>query len=236
MAPEPVARAGAQEPKAYLSARERLLSMPDVFSLPSLAAHQGWSRQQASVYVAGWAEKGLVDMAGPSSGCYFNRVRNPEGVEHLRSALLELLYPSAVLTGESVLHAAGWTTQIPQRMAVCVLSRQSLKQIDGFDLRTRPRRWFEAVHDAVASEERVYGLRALPPALALWDLHADRSGKVWQPDADDLDLAPDELRQVAALPPSMLASLPEPIREIVSPYVPSSVRSGARSARRSGTP
>ncbi len=40
-------------------------------------------------------------------------------------------------------------------------------------------------------EKRVYGLRALPPALALADLYADRDG--WHPDPDNLDI-PDQDR------------------------------------------
>lgn len=39
-------------------------------------------------------------------------------------------------------------------------------------------------------EKRVYGLRALPPAVALADLYSDPRG--WHPDPDDLDIPTQE--------------------------------------------
>jgi len=51
-----------------------------------------------------------------------SRISNPvpAGV-----AALEFEYPSAILIGESVLHAAGWITQIPAQLSVAVLRRRS---------------------------------------------------------------------------------------------------------------
>jgi hypothetical protein len=43
-----------------------------------------------------------------------------------------------------------------------------------------------------SAENRVYGMRALPPPLALADLYADPDG--WHPDLDDLDI-PDQHHQ-----------------------------------------
>jgi hypothetical protein len=63
--------------------------------------------------------------------------------------------------------------------------------LHGFDIRGRPLSWFQKIHPLMdlAAETRVYGLRALPPALALADLYADPEG--WHPDPDDLDI-PDQ--------------------------------------------
>jgi hypothetical protein len=100
-------------------------------------------------------------------------------------------YPSAILCGESVLHAAGWITQIPRQLSVAVLSRPSYVSLHGFDIRGRPLSWFRRIHLLVdpSVEKRVYGLRALTPAVALADLYGDP--KAWHPDPDDLDI-PDE--------------------------------------------
>jgi hypothetical protein len=97
-------------------------------------------------------------------------------------------YPSAILCGESVLHAAGWITQIPAQLSVVVSSRPSYVSLHGFDIRGRSISWFRKIHPQLepSAEKWVYGLRALPPALALADLYADPDG--WHPDPDDLDI------------------------------------------------
>jgi hypothetical protein len=64
-------------------------------------------------------------------------------------------YPSAILCGESVLHAAGWITQIPAQLSVTVLSRPSYVSLHGFEIRGRPLQWFRKVHSMVdASVEK----------------------------------------------------------------------------------
>jgi hypothetical protein len=85
-------------------------------------------------------------------------------------------------------------TQIPAQLSVAVLSRPSYVSLDGFDIRSRPLSWFRKIHSLMDPSEtkRVYGLRALPPALALADMYADP--KAWHPDPDDLDI-PTEDRQ-----------------------------------------
>jgi len=60
-----------------------------------------------------------------SAGIYFNKLRVPQVDASLRISALLFEYPSAILCGESVLHAAGWITQIPARLSVSVLSRPS---------------------------------------------------------------------------------------------------------------
>jgi hypothetical protein len=101
---------------------------------------------------------------------------------------LQFEYPSVVLMGESVLHEAGWITQIPAQLSVAVLSRRSYVSFHGFEIHGRPLSWFKKVHSFIDPEaqKRVYNLRALPPAIALADLYADAAG--WHPDPDDLDI------------------------------------------------
>jgi hypothetical protein len=102
----------------------------------------------------------------------------------------------AGLCGESVLHAAGWITQIPAQLSVAVLSRPSYVSLHGFDIRGRTLSWFRRIHPLLdpAPEKRIYGLRALSPALALADLYADPGG--WHPDPDDLHIPDEELETV----------------------------------------
>jgi len=63
--------------------------------------------------------------AGERARLYFNKLKCNEVDGSLRIAALLYKYPSAMLCGESVLHAAGWITQIPARLSVAVMSRPS---------------------------------------------------------------------------------------------------------------
>ena len=173
------------------SALTRLRELPEAFTFAGFCKLSRFSNNAASVCLRRWKEKGLIEPAGERAKVYFNKLRSPQIDSALRVAALLFEYPSAILCGESVLHAAGWITQIPAQLSVAVLSRPSYVSLHGFDIRGRTLSWFQKIHPLMdpATEKRVYGLRALPPALALADLHADPDG--WHPDPDDLDI-PDQ--------------------------------------------
>ena len=190
--------------REYMSAYQRLLRMPPVFSINTLVRATGLPRASAKVLLARWVAKKMVESAGPRSGVYFNRVVDRDGaVAHAALALL-MKYPSATLCGASVLHNAGWTTQIPSTLHVAVEARASYAKLVGVTLHPCRRSWFQFMQqqgafavsgDAAAADAMAtYGLRALAPAWALADLYADKSASSWKPDASDLDLPP------AALP------------------------------------
>ena len=170
------------------SALTRLRELPEAFTFAGFCKLNRFSNNAASVCLRRWKEKGLIEPAGARAKIYFNKLRSPQVDSTLRVAALLFEYPSAILCGESVLHAAGWITQIPAQLSVAVLSRPSYVSLRLFDIRGRPLSWFQKIHPLLdlAAEKRVYGLRALPPALALADLYADRDG--WHPDPDDLDI------------------------------------------------
>jgi hypothetical protein len=175
------------------SALSRLKDLPEAFTFAGFCKLSHFSNNAASVCLRRWKEKGLIEPAGERAKIYFNKLRAPQIDSAMRVAALLFEYPSAILCGESVLHAAGWITQIPAQLSVAVLSRPSYVSLHGFDIRGRPLSWFRKIHLLMdlAAEKRVYGLRALSPALALADLYADRDG--WRPDPDDLDV-PDQDR------------------------------------------
>jgi hypothetical protein len=124
-------------------------------------------------------------------------------------------YPSALLCGESVLHASGWITQIPARLSIAVLSRPSYISLHGFDIHGRPLSWFKKVHSAAdpAPDKRIYGLRALPPPLALADLYGDPQG--WHPDVDDLDIPQADVAAVGAAAKLLRVDLPAPLLRMI---------------------
>jgi hypothetical protein len=176
------------------SALTRLRELPEAFTFAGFCKFNRFSNNVAAVCLGRWKQKGLIEPAGERAKIYFNKLRSPEIDNALRIAALLFEYPSAILCGESVLHAAGWITQIPAQLSVAVLSRPSYVSLHGFDIRGRPLSWFRKIHPQMdpSAENRVYGLRALPSPLALADLYADPDG--WHPDPDDLDI-PDQHHQ-----------------------------------------
>jgi len=178
------------------SAVIRLRDLPEAFTFAGFCKLSRFSNEVAAVCLRRWKAKGLIEPAGDRARIYFNKLRSPQVDPSLRVAALLFEYPSAVLCGESVLHAAGWITQIPADLSVAVLSRPSYVSLRGFDIRGRSISWFRKVHSLInpSEHQRVYGLRALPPALALADLHSDP--KAWHPDPDDLDIPSQDLESV----------------------------------------
>lgn len=193
------------ERKKYVSAYERLAQMPPAFTLNTLMRWTGMSRAAAKVTASRWAAKGLVEMAGPRASLYFNRVADPHGQQASPATAAMMTYPSATLCGASVLHAAGWTTQIPSCLHVAIEERRSYTRINGVIFWPRPVEWFQEMQHRGAwySDQDAgpamptFGLRALKPAWALADVFAGAaagqldssvSSRPWCPDEDDLDI------------------------------------------------
>lgn len=190
------------------SAIDRLRSLPEAFTFAGFRRLTGFSEQAAAVCLHRWKNKDLIEPAGDRAGIYFNKLKCPQPDASIRVQAMLFEYPSAILTGESVLHAAGWITQIPPRLTVAVLRRPTYVSFRGFEIRGRPLTWFKAVHDAINSptSERVYGMRALPAAFALVDLHADP--KAWHPDPDDLDIPDDQMNELVSACERLRVCLP----------------------------
>ncbi len=197
------------------SAIARLRELPEAFTFAGFCKLTRLSNQAASVWLTRWKEKGLIEAAGDRALIYFNYVICDEVEGSLRIAALLFEYPSALLCGESVLHASGWITQIPARLSVAVLSRPSYISLHGFDIHGRSLSWFKKVHSAAdpAPEKRIYGLRALPPPLALADLYGDPQG--WHPDVDDLDIPHEDVAAVGAAAKLLRVDLPAPLLRMI---------------------
>jgi hypothetical protein len=190
------------------SAIARLRELPEAFTFSGFCKITQLSNNAAAVWLARWKEKGLIEPAGDRARLYFNKLKCNEIDGSLRVAALLFEYPSAVLCAESVLHAAGWITQIPARLSVAVIARPSYVTLQGFDIHGRSLSWFKKVHTSIspAPEKKVYGLRALSPALALADLYKDPKG--WHPDIDDLDIPEENRPRIEAAAQLIGARLP----------------------------
>src|SRR6185437_16288909 len=102
---------------------ERLRDLPEAFTLAAFRRLTGFSENAAAVCLHRWKKKDLIEPAGERAGIYFNKLKNPQPDTTLRIEALLYEYPSAILCGESVLHAAGWITQVPAQLTVAVLLR-----------------------------------------------------------------------------------------------------------------
>lgn len=202
-----------------MDAISRLRALPEAFTFAAFCRLTGFTPNAAAVCLRRWKTRQLIEAAGGRAGIYFNKLKCPAVDSSHRIEALLYEYPTAILCGESVLHAAGWITQIPARLAVAVMSRPSYVSFYGFDIRARPLSWFKKVHHAVTAADNVYGLRALPPPLALADLYADT--KAWHPDIDDLDIAADQYDAVLSAAGMLNAELPIPLKdELVGGRIP----------------
>jgi hypothetical protein len=189
----------------YVSSIDRLRSLPEVFSINTLGRLMGIPKPTALVYLSRWRAKAWIEPAGPRCGAYFNLVRNPQAANEHRALALLMEYPSATLMGASVLHAAGWTTQIPSQLQVAVETRRSYMQFTGFDLHPKSLEWFRAVtfEKSKGAYIPIYGLRAITPAWALSDLL--ETPKAWHPESDDLDIPPKSETSIARARKSLRA-------------------------------
>jgi hypothetical protein len=194
------------------SALARLRDLPEAFTFAGFCKLTRFSNNAAAVCLTRWKEKGFVEAAGERARLYFNKLKCNEVDGSLRIAALLFEYPSAMLCGESVLHAAGWITQIPASLSVAVISRPSYVSLHGIDIHGRPLSWFKKVHPAVnpSPDKRVYGMRTLPAPLALADLYSDPKG--WHPDLDDLNIPPEDVASVGTAATLLGVELPATLR------------------------
>lgn len=173
--------------RSYTSAIERLRAMAEIFTGSELTVLFGWTSAIASSYLAHWRKAGLVKSLGGRSDVHMNLVRNPHAnVERA----LRRAYPNAIKVGVDRLRAAGWITQIPARPEVAIAPTSSRYSIEGFDLVTRPDKWFQTVKPG--TDRAIDGLDGLRPAWALADMISRaqdrRVRQAWLPDPEDLAL------------------------------------------------
>lgn len=206
-------------PVQRTSAIEHLQALPDVFDLGLFVLTTGISRNAAKVMISRWASKGYVELAGPKSGIYFKRLgASLDRSEQLQAAILHR-YPSATLCGATVLHSAGWTTQIPREHHVTIEHRPSVAQFNGVSLYQRPLSWFRTVHEHNGFEVDRYAsplsMRVLRPHWALADMMTFRDG--WVPQEDDLDIPDDKAHNAVDMARQALAPLAPELQRSVRP-------------------
>lgn len=182
---------------------DRLLSLPEVFTLADMA-RLGLKGQAAHTFLLRARDAKRIAQVGVRAGAYYNLIKDQLGPVNRKLDAVRKLYPSAVLGGAAVLHAAGWVTQIPQRYLVMVLARPSVKIIDGVDLLLRNERWYRLqseLGNIVNERDSSFGITTLTPRAALED--ARKYQDSWMPDEDDLDIDEDEEAKLPAQKVSM---------------------------------
>jgi len=166
----------------------RLLGLPDAFSQDTFTNLLGIEKGIAKVYLSRWTAAGHLQSSGPRTAFYFNVLKNRSAPSEFMAEAIRHVYPTALVRGVTVLHAAGVTTQVPHQVDVAVLAPANRARTNGFNEVPKPRSWYVAVHQMKA-KEGMFGLPALQPEMALADLYATKGD--WHPDIDDLEV--DEL-------------------------------------------
>ena len=171
------------------SSVETLRNLPVVFSTADFVRVTATSDSGTRSALLRLTERNWIKPAGPRTGLFYNLFLEPRAAENRALEAVRRLYPSATVVGTAVLHAHGWTTQIPHETDVAVLTRRSVKQFDGIHLIGRTRPWFVALMhsgELLRTSASPFPVESVTPAFALVD--ARQYGDVWLPDPDDLEL------------------------------------------------
>lgn len=178
----------------YISATERLLQLPDVFTGSDIAVLFGWKSTICSSYLLNWKKAGLIKSLGGRSDVHMNLVKNRQVNPELA---LKRAFPHAVKLGCDVLRETGWTTQIPSSIEIAVPVTNTLYDIKGFSLSTRTDKWFQRVYGTEQGfnsgvSRSQDGVDRLNPAWALDEMISrvlDRRVKnAWLLDPEDIVL------------------------------------------------
>lgn len=181
-----------------VSARERLLAMPDIFSVAELALVMGIERTEASQYLARWKAADLVVPLGGKSGIVLNQVRVPNARADgaLWERALMKAMPSALIGGHEVLADSGLTTQVTHQRYVLISNTDAMYEVTGAEVHRRPVPWLNRLvrEGAIVNDHPGVLLPRLRPGAALADLglYAER-----KPDPDDIDMDEIEPEEVA---------------------------------------
>lgn len=171
-----------------------LRKLPAVFSTTDYRRLTESTENAARVALTRLAQREMIKPTGPRAAQFYNLVADPRADQNHVLQAVRALYPSAVLVGATVLHAHGWTTQIPYVQDVAVFKRRSHKTFGGVNLVMRPRAWYVALAngtDLLRAESSPFAIDSVTPAFALAD--ARRFGDTWLPDPDDLDIPDDAI-------------------------------------------
>lgn len=169
--------------RGYISREDRLMSLPEVFSLDQLARSLGQTKLSASIYIVRWEKDDLIEKAGERAGIYFNNHRNPNAKDERMWDAILLRHPDAVRRGVRVLMEQDWLKPDSElakdapRISIAVPAAGSKQaKWNGVDVVGRPHSWFESITPfaGAASQER---LRVLSPAAALVDLCRGRGDR-----------------------------------------------------------
>jgi hypothetical protein len=204
----------------HVSMIDRLMDLPVVFNLSHVARilklniEHSRDVNKIHVYLDRWKKKGLIQSAGPRSGIYYNLLMQRDAADECRGEALLMLYPSAVMCGNSVLHADGWTTQIPDKLEVAVLKRPSYASLYHFDIQSRSRDWYVQFNDHIVKQARwsLGGIPSMTPVAAFVDM-IERSVTLAD---DDLDIPEEALPVIAGICHKNGIALPNWLSEKIS--------------------
>ncbi|MCZ8254451.1 MAG: hypothetical protein O9327_02065 [Polaromonas sp.] len=170
---------------ARMSAVQRLMALPDAFSLNVAATLMDVDKEVAKVYLSRWSTAGYIQSSGPRTGFYFNVLKNRQAASDCLPQAILHVHPTALVRGATVLHAAGVTTQITHQVDVAVLAPANRAHTNGFVEWPKPHRWYVAVNE-FKSTDGLMGLPSLDTEAALADMYATPGD--WHPDVDDLEV------------------------------------------------
>lgn len=158
-------------------AEDRLSDLGKIFTRDELTKAFGWSPETASVYLFRWRKADLIEGLGGRSEVFLNlhKIGLRDDAEKLkvRQHAIHMAMPEAVLAGpHAVARAGGLSKEYEQSIADAPLLLVRPKDgrgysIEGVEMQTRSKAWFESV--ATDSNKR-FRLPTLTAGAALGDM------------------------------------------------------------------
>lgn len=193
--------------KKNKTALHRLLGLPEIFSVKNFCKLMQMDSHQASVYLSRWKKDGFIHEMGPRSRVYLNLIKNPNIEDNLFKAVTKI-YPEFIFGGTAILRDSDWITQISRQTEILVWKKNSVIQLNNFDIMPRTQSWFIKYKDGIVDRED--GYRQLLPEYALVDLC---ESKEWVPDPDDLFLNDDEKIKIKSTFEKLNVSIPDNLKQ-----------------------
>lgn len=199
---------------AMTNAVKRLSELEVIFTLNDLrypsdeSGIYPLSYGSAKTFVQRMIANEWVAASGPSTGFYYNLIKERDAKRNRVLEVAARLYPEAIVIGPMVLHAYGWITQIPKVYDLAVSDeRRTLASIDGVNLLRRSRQWYadhQEENAFLVEGESPYALQSLTPLAALVDIQKHKD--MWEPKEDDLYIPDDPNEGVVRLKYARLKS------------------------------
>lgn len=198
-----------KEKTKRMSFHERLIALPDLFSLNTMLKVFPMERSVALRLINHWKTNGYIEPFGARTALYFNTHKNKNAKNEKWYNALKEIYPEAVYAGVEALRQQGWMTQVSQREEIVVRNRNFYHAVDEIEWMPRSIYWFRRYKEGMLENGPKKYLKA---SYALVDLCEQDK---YIPDPDDLFLDDGEIEEIKHTFSKLNVDIPKKLWEVL---------------------